>query len=358
MKILNISLDQNILDENSVVALRVREYGELVDKYDVVVCANKDVKIKLSDKVNVFGIRGKNKIVKLLNCYSSAEKILNKEKYDVITVQDQYYFGILGLKLARKFSIGLEIQVHGFEKYFGLRKIISKKVIKSANSIRVVSQRLKNQLVKDFGIREEKITVAPIYSDPRSKIQDLRIKGEGGKFVFLTVGRLVKVKKIEMQIRAISEVVKKYSNIELWIVGDGPLRKKLEVETHNYAFIRFLGWQDDLDYLYKKADVFLLTSDSEGWGLAAIEAASFGLPIIMTDVGCAGEVIKNEESGLVIPVGDQGSLEDAMVRLIIDEDFRIKIGKGALEAIKKLPPKEEIFQKYLESWNKAKLTKD
>jgi len=357
MKILNISLDKNILEKSSTVALRVREYGNLVEKYSVIVPAGKKEKINLSEKTDVYSVGGGNKIVKLLNCYSQAKNLISKDKYDVITVQDQYYFGWIGLKLARKFKIGLEIQIHGFEKYSGLRKLIVKKVIKNTDAIRVVSERLKKKLIEEFGVEEKKITVAPIYSDTRIRNQELGLKGENNKFVFLTVGRLVKVKNIEMQIRAISEVVKKYSNIELWIVGDGPLRKKLEVGTHNHAFIRFLGWQDDLGYLYKKADAFLLTSNSEGWGLVVVEASSFGLPIIMTDVGCAGEVIKNEESGLIIPVGDQKALEDAMIRLIIDEDFSVKIGKGAQEAIKKLPTKEETFQRYIESWKKAKLVK-
>ena len=66
---------------------------------------------------------------------------------------------------------------------------------------------------------------------------------------------------------------------------------------------------------------FLLTSNYEGWGLAIIEAASFGLPIIMTDVGCAGEIIKNEESGIIIPVGDKKALAAAMTKLIQNKNF-------------------------------------
>jgi len=100
------------------------------------------------------------------------------------------------------------------------------------------------------------------------------------------------------------KVVEKYSQAELWIVGDGKQRQALkhEVETRLIASVKFQGWQDDLDKFYNQADAFLLTSNSEGWGMVVVEAASFGLPIIMTDVGLAGEVIKDGESGIVIPV--------------------------------------------------------
>lgn len=372
MKILNISLDKNIIDKDSAVAKRIIEYGKLVEKYSVIVPANKNDKIKLSENAEIFAICGNVKLVKLVKLYKIGKRLLKEEKYDVISVQDQYYLGWIGLKLARKFKIGLEVQIHGFEKYSGTRKMIAKKVIKNADAVRVVSQRLKGQLVEEFGIEEEKITVVPIYSEHTTcNTQHVTRKD---KFIFLTVGRLVPVKNIGMQIEAMNNEKlpacrqgRKMNNVELWIVGDGTESKKLssyakasadkEVRSKDLGLeqnIKFLGRQENLENFYKQADVFLLTSNSEGWGLVVIEAASYGLPIIMTDVGCAGEVIKNEESGLVIPVGDQKKLEEAMIRLIEDEDLRKKIGQGAEETIKKLPTKKETLKLYKESWEKAK----
>ena len=87
--------------------------------------------------------------------------------------------------------------------------------------------------------------------------------------------------------------------------------------------------------------------------MAVIEAASFDLPIIMTDVGCAGEVIKNEESGLIIPIGDRQSLVRAMEILLRDESLRQRIGDGARQAAAALPSKQEILNLYLASWQKA-----
>lgn len=363
MKILSLGLDSSILDKNSHLARRAVEYGEIVDKYDVVVPGKKDNNIKLSDKVDVYSVGGAVKPIKLVKLYKLAKKVLNKEKYDIITVQDQYYLGLIGLCLARKFKVGLEVQVHGFEKYSGLRKIVAKYVITKANAIRVVSQRLKKKLVSEFGVDEEKITVVPIFSDIGYRISDIGYDEIKNKFIFLTVGRLVEVKNIGMMIKAMAKIVGTQNfvsinkKIELWIVGEGPLISDLRFQISDLKLeekVKLLGWQNNLGEFYKKAGVFLLTSDYEGWGLAVIDAASFGLPIIMTDVGCAGEVIKDGESGIVIPIGDQEALEKAMVKLAGDADLRKKLGHGARQAVEKLPSKEETLGLYLQSWHMAK----
>ena len=122
--------------------------------------------------------------------------------------------------------------------------------------------------------------------------------------------------------------------------------------------MKFLGWKNNLSEYYGKADVFVLTSNSEGWGMAVIEAAIAGLPIIMTDVGCAGEVIKNNESGLIIPVGDKQKLVETIMKLIDDESLRKKLGVNAGLAVAELPNKEQILELYKKSWQKALATKN
>ena len=354
MKILSLSLDNSILNKNSRLAERVIGYGNLVDKYVVIVPSDKDEESALSDKVNIYSAGGRNKAIKFLRIFKLAKKILREEKYDIITVQDQYYLALLAYRLSRKFKIGLEIQIHGFEKFFGLRKIIAKFVIPRANAVRVVSQRLKKELISDFGVKEKKITVAPIYTGCVTHNAQ-RITADGN-FIFLTVGRLVPVKNISLQIKALAVIVKQFPQTKLLIIGEGVERKKLEkicYELRVARYVNFLGYKDNLEEYYSQANALLLTSNYEGWGMAVIEAASFSLPIIMTDVGCAGELIKDGESGIVIPVGGQKELEDAMRIIIEDEGLRERLGNGAREAVEKLPSREEILALYLESWKKS-----
>ena len=269
MRILNLSLDSSILDKNSNLSQRIVEYGNLVNNYIVVVPDNNYKEIRLSEKVFVYGSGGGNKIFKLFNVYKTAKKLLKQGKFDVITVQDQYYLALIGLFLAKKFKIGLELQIHGFEKYSGLRKVIANFVIPRANAIRCVSQRLKRQLIKELGMKEEKITIVPIHVNLKSKILNLKNKenkerGLNSKFIFLTVGRLVPVKNIDLQIKATAEVVKKYPNTKLWIVGDGVEKSNLKSQISKLKLennVKLLGWQNNLEEFYVKADAFLLTSD-------------------------------------------------------------------------------------------------
>jgi len=376
MKILSIGTDKNIVDKNSSVSKRAIEYGNLVDKYHVLIVGDKDIKIDLSDNVEVFSVRTEGKFKGFFDLKKRAIKLIKQNTYNLITVQDVYFLSLLALKLAKQFNLGLEIQVHGFEKLKGIRKLIAKYVLKRADSVRTVSQRLKKQLIEDFKVQEDKITVVPIYVEARSTNYELRSTKKGDKFIFLTVGRLVPVKNIQMQIKAIANLkdsprirfgeAGRFKNIELWIIGDGPERKDYELRiTHlrqgsgrqtDYELkenIKLLGYKKDLAQFYQQADCFLLTSNYEGWEMVVIEAASYGLPIIMTDVGCAGEFIKDGENGIIVPVQDQEVLEKKMEELIKNQELRLKLGNNAQESVKNLLSKEETLNLYKESWERT-----
>jgi glycosyltransferase involved in cell wall biosynthesis len=334
MKILSLGSDRSIINESSETAKRISDYRSLVDEYIVLVP------------------RFKRKVYNFFSLYKNSVKIIQIKKINIITTQDPYYIGLLGYLLANKFKIGLEIQVHGWERG-RFRKMIASLVFSRADSIRVVSQRLKAELINIYKINEQKITVVPIYTDV--VIKKVQHQDHGG-FIFLTASRLVPVKNISIQIEAMAEIVKKYPKTELWVVGDGPERKRLELLTTNYSLlsnVKFLGWQSDLKEYYSKADAFLLTSNQEGWGLVVVEAASYGLSIIMTNVGCAGEFIKDRESGLVIPIGDEAKLIEAMQNLINNKQLLEELGNNVKKSLSGLLTKEETLKLYKESWQKA-----
>lgn len=366
MKILSISVDSSVLNKDSELAKRTIEYGNAVDGYAVVAPVRgkkENLSVRLSDRVIVYGVGSRNQLFGFCNIFKSAKRLLKKEKFDLITVGDQYYLALLGWFLAKKFEIGLNLQIHGFEKYSGLRKLMAKFVIPRANTVRVVSQRLKKELIEKFKVREEKIIVVPIFTSVIShqlSVISKKFKKIGEKFVFLTVGRLVPVKNIGLQIEAMGNIVKLHPEAELWIVGSGKEEKNLKLKIKNLKLdnnIKLFGWQNDVNKFYNEADAFLLTSNYEGWGMAVVEAASCGLSIIMTDVGCAGEIIKNKESGIVIPAGDSKKLTEAMLRVMEDNDLRKNLGEGARRAMGKLPNKEETLRLYKENWEKTKKIK-
>ncbi len=128
--------------------------------------------------------------------------------------------------------------------------------------------------------------------------------------------------------------------------GDACVRE-LGLEKH----VTFTGTVSDPTPFFHEADAFLLTSLSEGYGMAPIEAACFGLPVIMTDVGCANEVILDQINGFVIPVGDELALVKAMKRLIEEPETRERIQEENKKLFEKLPTLQKTLRRYRESWN-------
>lgn len=369
MKILSLSLDKRILDRNSDNFQRQKMYSQLVDELYVVIFS-KEAKHFKSDNLFIYGSGGENKLSRLLKTYKKAKAILkeSKEKDWVITAQDPFETALIGWCLSKKFKVGLNIQEHGdyfSEKYWRdesllnfFRYYLGKILIKRADSIRVVSQRIEDTLISKFGLAENKIVVVPVYTEIRKNTSlNLKLKEKyKGKFVFLTLARMVKQKNLSLLIKAFKGVVSQNSQAVLLIVGQGPeknklinLVRKLKLEDK----ILFIDWTDDIDSYYNLADVYVLSSNYEGWGRVIIEAAGYGLPIIMTNVGCAGEAIKNTESGLIVPLADKKGLEKAMLKLISDRNLRINLGQKAKGAILELPDKRETLKLYQESWQKA-----
>jgi len=356
MKILSIGSDATAVRTDSALAERLRAYATHVERYDVLVPALTRVHADLAKNSAVYSGAGSTKLLQLYRMYKEAQRLMRMRRYDVVTVQDPYYLGVLAYLVARRFHAGLEVQVHGWERLCGARRLCARFVLRHAHAVRVVSMRIKRQLLGEFSVAEGKITVIPIYTEVRNKEKKERRREHDIPFVFLTVGRLVPVKRIDLQIEAMVEVVKKYPHTELWIAGEGRERRKLEARSKNQGVsdgVKFLGWVNDLEKVYKQADTLVLSSDYEGWGLVVIEAAAQGLPIMMTDVGCAGEVIVNEQSGLVISVGNVRALANAMMRLREDVALRETLAQGARNAIAKLPTRGETLMLYQQSWEMA-----
>jgi glycosyltransferase involved in cell wall biosynthesis len=375
MKILNISSDSSILDSNSEVAKRIIEYSRLVDRYCVIVSSLEKKKVNLSDKVIVYSYKVDSKrffsrISGLYKAYKLGKELISKYGYDVITTQDPFETALVGLLLRNKRRIALNIQEHGdfFSSTFWrdenfinfVRYYFGQFLIKRADSIRVVSERIKLTLVERYSIESNKIIKVPIYVDIQGHKDTLPgksvIEKYKNKFVFITLARFVKQKNLPLMISAFKQVLDQKSEAILFVIGKGPLRTELsEIISKNNLEknVILLDWVDDVYMYYNSAQAYVLSSNYEGWGMVIIEAASTGLPIIMTDVGCAGEVIKNEENGLVIPIGDKEKLAKAMIKVIKDKDLREKLGTNSRKAVESLPGKEETLALYKKSWEKA-----
>ena len=367
MKVLMLSLDEAILNLDSRVAKRIKKYAGLVERLDIVVYSKQKVNnLKLADNIFVHSTKTNNKLFYPSHALKLSKKLYKLNKYDLVTTQDPFETAWVGLKLKKKFKIGLNIQIHGdfFSTNYWLEKSLknkirmrlAKKTLPSAGSIRVVSKRIATSL-KKFKIDYKRITIAPIYVDldEFNKLNENHLRDKfNNKYIILTVGRFEAEKNYELLINSFKKL--NNSNSALVMVGTGSQENKLKQLVTDLKIedkVYFEGWQTDLAPYYNSANLYVVTSYSEGYNLTVIEALAAGLPIIMTDVGLAGEIVKNEENGLIIKPNNEEELIKAMERIIEDKELEQTISSNSLSVISKLPTEDELLNLQVEAWQKA-----
>lgn len=366
MNLLVINLDKAIFFPNSASLARLKEYSELADKMFVIVWTKGgEQPIIYKNKLFIYPTNSVCRWFYFLDTWRLAGEILKQNKIDLLFTQDPFETGLAGTLIAKTKHLKLQLQIHtdAFSPYFWresfankLRVILGKFLIKKADGFRVVSQRIKESLIK-LKIPAEKIFVLPIFVDVK-KFADstvsagLKKKYPRFNFIVLMICRLSPEKNIALAVGAMADVAKLHPGVGLVIVGSGresakiirlgkrKLGDKLVVEE----------WTDDPASYYKSADLFLLTSNYEGWGISVVEAMAAGCPVVMTDVGCAGEVMQNGKSGLIIPVGDRSKLIEAALVILKDVNFRKKLTENAKLAVGRLPSKEQTLALYKKSW--------
>lgn len=163
-----------------------------------------------------------------------------------------------------------------------LFKFIELQLSKLSDSILCISSSDYNKAKDIIKIKEDKLKLISNKIFPMKE----RVQRKDKKIKILTVARLRYPKRVDLLIKSLADL-----NVELYVVGDGPLMQKLE-PYKSFENIHFLGEVDEFSD-FKSYDVFALISESEGLPLSAIEAMSAGLPLILSDVGGCSELIKD-----------------------------------------------------------------
>lgn len=160
---------------------------------------------------------------------------------------------------------------------------------------------------------------------------------DGHKKVFMTACRITKQKNIPMLINAFVRFHEKYPEYTLEVYGDGEpkeykdIMEKYALDKGAGEYIFFKGHSKDIHNVMKKSEAFVLTSDFEGLSNSMLEAMAIGMPCICTDCppGGAKAYINDGESGLLVPVGGESELFEAMCKVAESKDFRHKLSENA-----------------------------
>ena len=145
----------------------------------------------------------------------------------------------------------------------------------------------------------------------------------------ISVGRLAAPKDWPTLLSALTKLDPE-AFAELVIVGDGPDRDRVEGELARSSLgrVRLLGERDDVPSLLSNADVFVLASRSEGLPLSVVEAMAAGLPVVASDVGGLRELVRDGETGMLVPSRDPAALADALQPLLADRELRRRLGSA------------------------------
>ncbi len=144
-----------------------------------------------------------------------------------------------------------------------------------------------------------------------------------------TVGSLRFVKNQSLLIKACKAVLSQFDQVEVLIVGAGPLVSQLKLEVKTLGLsekIRFVGVQPDIPEILNALDIFVLPSRSEGMPNAVLEAMACGVPVISTSVGGVPEVIESEKNGILIASEDEQHLVQVLKELVQNHKKRFSLG--------------------------------
>ena len=344
------------------------EHLDFADKaYDLVEadCADDGINVC---RVKVLNRKDKNSATLLsmltynISAFIKGYKLCRKNKYEAINTHFVIPTGPVGFLLSKIFKIKNILDIHGGDVYnpnykikphknFVLKNII-KFLLNKADKIIAHSSDVKEKAAKYYKIKKE-IKTIPIGYKPYNfqKVTRSVLNLSKEDFYLITVGRLIKRKRIDRIIKSLEKI--ESNKIKLLIVGDGPEKEKLDnlVKKLNLdKRIRFLGYiSEEKKYQYLDcSDIFISTSEHEGFGINFQEALFCGLPIVTTKSGGPESFLINKENALYINKSDD--LEE-IAKLILElkenRELYRKIGGNNIELIKKFDM-EKIAREYLD----------
>jgi N-acetyl-alpha-D-glucosaminyl L-malate synthase BshA len=183
----------------------------------------------------------------------------------------------------------------------------------------------------------------------------VQLCGGSGCPVAVHVSNFRPVKRVPWLVRAFGRALGK-RDARLLLVGDGPDQGQARQVAHDLGIadkVLFLGERDALPELLAPADVFVLSSRQESFGLSALEAMSCGTPVVATDSGGVHEVVDHDETGLLTPLEDLEGFARHLAALLFDRDRARAMGAAAREVAVARFRREAVVQRYVDLYRRT-----
>ena len=220
--------------------------------------------------------------------------------------------------------------------------------INKSDIVTCVSKSLMEDTREFFGIKRD-IKVIPNFIDidkyeRKQKIREKNVISEGGEKIIVHISNFRPLKRI-IDVLKIFEKVNSEIGSKLIMVGDGPEKKKAKdyLRKNNLKNrVIFLGKTNEVDEILCSSDLFLLPSEKESFGLAALEAMALKVPVISTNIGGLSELNINGNSGYTSDIGDIDSMASNAIKILSDKSLKKKYSSQAFENARKYDIKKII----------------
>lgn len=233
--------------------------------------------------------------------------------------------------------------------------------MEESDVLTAVSNNLKEETYRNFSISKNIEVIHNFVDverfgrkpDPAAR----KIIAPGGEKILMHASNFRKLKRVGDVVKVFMEVNKSIP-CRLLLLGDGPDRPELEAMTRDLQMcgrIKFLGKQEQIEDILPLADLFLLTSEYESFGLAALEAMAAGVPVISTDAGGIPEINENGYCGFMSPVGDISQMAKNAISILQDDEVLARFKSNAVTQARKfdiqkiIPIYEELYSRTMNS---------
>ncbi|HOM56820.1 MAG TPA: N-acetyl-alpha-D-glucosaminyl L-malate synthase BshA [Candidatus Latescibacteria bacterium] len=270
----------------------------------------------------------------------------------------------LALKLCPEHNVRLVTTLHGTDitlvgqdpSYFSITRFS----IEQSDVVTAVSQWLKDQTLSRFKVAHP---IEVIYNSvDTERFRRVSVPAcqraryaPGGEPILVHISNFRPLKRVTDVIRAFA-LVRKRMAAKLLMIGDGPHRmpaQEVALELGVMGDVWFLGKQDRVELFLSLADLFLLPSEHESFGLAALEAMACEVPVIASRAGGLVEVIEDGVSGHLVEVGDTEMMAELATRVLKDQELAARIRAAALDRVHRLFSADKIVAEYEQLYRTA-----
>lgn len=345
MNVLSIGYGRHLFKADDPERKRIEKCAEAAGSLDMIVFTLRSDELfvtKTDVGLTLHPTNSFSRFTMMFDAFKIASKIIKTQpSLPLVTTQDPFETGIIGYLLKKKFGAHFTVQEHAdaySTPYWRQESLLNQVrfkigifILKNADTVRVVAERIVETLSKKY-VQKERITKLPVSIDvsrfisaqPNSVVREIF---PADSFVFLSVARFVPQKNFPLLIQSFAKVYESNPRARLLLVGTGPKEAEIKKQigsafstsSVNDRPVQILPWSEDVAGLMKASDAYVLSSNYEGWARVLIEAMCTSLPIVTTDVGCANEVVKNNEHGYIVPLNDVEKLTEAMLKLLQDK---------------------------------------